>query len=611
MKNIGKELYERWKYARLRNRLIVFFLLFSTIPLVILGTGAFRMTKMELTEQAKEHFLQNAVSTSEIIDNNLDYIEEFSLKMNADDRLYEIFQRIDNNDEVELERASNQIAQILLNYLPWNNSVYSTHLVTSYYRFGEKNKNFYPEDSFIQSEMIQTAKEADGKLVWIPTYDYKEMFQTVGLENVDTEYESLFSAVRKLQPSKISSGRIMQLKKEKEAPYLVVNFTEENLRDMLEKYGEGNSEAEYYVITQKGAVVCSSRDREEGHSSRIGEEAEKLQGVSGCRQDTISGEEYIMAYAKSQVTDWYIIAAMPIKALSDKIVGKFMRMLLLLIFSVASLSVIVSFILSKNLNKKVYKPLQMIENVGAGDFNAVISFDRRDEFAFFYQKLNEMNQNLKNLVHENYEVKIQKRDTEIMALNIQMNPHFLYNSLNIINWICLQGDMERTSKMLLDLSRMLQYTSKSRELMVELREDLEWLKRYIEIMQCRYEQRFQVKLEIPEEYLELRIPKLFLQPFVENSIVHGFKDYQEDGEIIIGAEVEGKDIIFCVEDNGCGIPQKKIKKIFTARTNSIGVNNTNKRLQMLYGREYGVSISSQVGEGTRVFIRIPMEDKSC
>lgn len=607
MKQIGKKLYNRWKYARLRTWLIVFFCMLSVVPLLILGICVFRVARGELTMQAQEYFQQNAVSTSEILDNDLDYIEEFSLKMNADDRLYEIFQYMDTEDAVELEKASGQIAQILLNYLPWNNSVYSTHLVTSYYRFGEENKNFYPENSFMKSKMVQKAKEADGKLVWIPTYEYKEMFSVKGLEQVETEYERLFTAVRKLHPSKISSGRIMKLDKEVEEPYLVINFTEENLRNMLNKYAGENTEAEYYVVTSEGEMVCSAKNQKKENFKRIEEEACRLTENSGCKQSIISGEKYIMSYSKSQVTGWYVIAAIPVKVLSEKIVGKFMRVLILLIVLVVIMAVTLSFILSENLNKKIYKPLQMIERVGAGDFNSEVHYEERDEFAFFYQKLNEMNQNLKNLVHENYEVKIQKRDTEIMTLNIQMNPHFLYNSLNIINWICLRGENETASKMLVKLSRMLQYTSKNRELMVELREDLEWLRNYIDIMSYRYEQRFCAEIDVPEEYLKLQVPKLFLQPFVENAIVHAFENYQEDGKIRIDTEADGDDIIFCVEDNGRGIQQEKIREILSQKTNSIGIRNTNKRLRMLYGDTYGVSISSQLGEGTRIFIRIPVK----
>ena len=215
--------------------------------------------------------------------------------------------------------------------------------------------------------MIQKAKEADGKLVWIPTYEYKEMFSVKGLEQVETEYERLFTAVRKLHPSKISSGRIMKLDEKVEEPYLVVNFTEENLKSMLNKYAGGNKEAEYYVVTSEGEIVCSANNK--GNFEQIEKEACELTENSGCKQSIFSGEKHIISYSKSQVTGWYVVASIPVKVLSEKIVKKLMGVIVLLIVVVVIMAATLSFVLSKKLNKKIYKPLYMIERVGAGDFN--------------------------------------------------------------------------------------------------------------------------------------------------------------------------------------------------------------------------------------------------
>lgn len=474
--------------------------------------------------------------------------------------------------------------------------------MTSYYRFGEEHKNFYPKGNFVKSEAAQLADKEEGNLVWIPTYSYTTMFQA---KQVNREYAHLFSAVRKLYPSNISSGRIIKLDKHIETPYLVVNFTEENLRGMLEQYLEDSHPAQYLVMTAEGNIVCTAdRKWSETYSKEPFLKLD-LETDSGSIRKKLNEENYIIAYSKSQVTGWYVVATIPENALTEKIVGNLVRVMILLILVIVGISFFISFFISKIFNRKIYKPLKMIERVGAGDFKTVVSYHSRDEFAFFYSKLNEMNQNLKQLVHENYEVKLQKRDSEIMILNIQLNPHFLYNSLNIINWLCLDKKAERASEMLVDLSRMLQYTSKNNALLVPLKGDIDWLLRYLSIMNKRYDKLFQVIVNIPEEFYTLEVPKLFLQPIVENAIVHGFKNYGEDGILEISVEKEGGDIIFYVEDNGCGISQEKIAEIMKQKTNSIGILNTDKRLRIIYGTEYGISIQSQVGEGTTVLVRIP------
>ena len=187
-----------------------------------------------------------------------------------------------------------------------------------------------------------------------------------------------------------------------------------------------------------------------------------------------NNQEYIVTYSKCMVTGWYTLAMIPVNVFSKNIATDLTRAILILVTIEIILSVTTAVLISRKIGKKVYKPLHMIEKTGEGNFTARIVYDNRDEFAFFYKKLNEMNQNLQMLIHEKYEMMIQKRDTEIMSLNIQMNPHFLYNSLNIINWVCLKGEQENASKMLLDLSRMLQYTSQNGDVLVPLWEDLDF-----------------------------------------------------------------------------------------------------------------------------------------
>ena len=552
---------EKLKYTKFKTLLISSFICISIIPVVLLGLFIFHLSKQELIRQSEKQMWQNAENVSDILDEKLDYIEEFSLKINVDTRIYKIFQNLDTSDSMQFESASQEISKILLDYLPWNNTVYSTHIVTPYYQFGEKEKNYYPNHSFMGSKIQKAADEANGKLVWIPAYNYMDMFSIEDMPRDFLEYEHVFTAVRKLQLSRVESGHIEHLENKADQMYLVVNFTEDNLNNMLKKYTKANSQILYYIMSEDGSVVGPYGENESKLFRNVTAADMGITENKGTvKYYGANNQEYIVTYSKSMVTGWYTLA--------------------------------------------------MIEKTGEGNFTARIVYDNSDEFAFFYKKLNEMNQNLQMLVHEKYEMMIQKRDTEIMSLNIQMNPHFLYNSLNIINWVCLKGEQENASKMLLDLSRMLQYTSQNGDVLVPLWEDLDWLKRYIGIMQKRYQDQFEVSMDIPEYLRSLEVPKLFLQPFVENAIVHGFKNYQDSGKIWISAEEEENDILFYVEDNGCGICEEDLKEVLNKERKSIGVRNTNKRIRMIYGEKYGVTISSQLEEGTVVTIRLPLKVNS-
>ena len=261
--------------------------------------------------------------------------------------------------------------------------------------------------------------------------------------------------------------------------------------------------------------------------------------------------------------------------------------------------------------RPLFKLKEQMQQVMAGNLNAEIATtDSKDEISSLSRTFNNMVTEIGHLIEE---IQVtQKRESELRfeMLLAQINPHFLYNSLNIINWVCLKGEQENASKMLLDLSRMLQYTSQNGDVLVPLWADLDWLKRYIGIMQKRYQDQFEVSMDIPEYLRSLEVPKLFLQPFVENAIVHGFKNYQDSGKIWISAEEEENDILFYVEDNGCGICEEDLKEVLNKERKSIGVRNTNKRIRMIYGEKYGVTISSQLEEGTVVTIRLPLKVNS-
>ena len=159
--------------------------------------------------------------------------------------------------------------------------------------------------------------------------------------------------------------------------------------------------------------------------------------------------------------------------------------------------------------------------------------------------------------------------------------------------------------MIVNLSRMLHYTSHHTGLYELLKNDMEWMERYLYIMKIRFADKFKVEVNIPDEMMEMQVPKLFLQPFVENAIVHGFKDIQEDGLLEISAEYEGENVVFYIEDNGCGMTEEKIDEMKNGSTESIGIANVNQRLKILYGEQYGVECHSQINEGTMIRIVIP------
>jgi two-component system sensor histidine kinase YesM len=157
---------------------------------------------------------------------------------------------------------------------------------------------------------------------------------------------------------------------------------------------------------------------------------------------------------------------------------------------------------------------------------------------------------------------------------------------------------------------MLQYTAHNNEEISDFKTDLDWLKKYIFIMQNRFEDKFEVQYEIDKEMDLYKVPKLFLQPFVENAIIHGFESIETGGMLKIKGKVIKSNACFIIEDNGKGMSQEKIEEIMGKSTKRIGISNVNSRIQLMYGEKYGVYIKSQENLGTKIIIKLPLKEKT-
>lgn len=170
-----------------------------------------------------------------------------------------------------------------------------------------------------------------------------------------------------------------------------------------------------------------------------------------------------------------------------------------------------------------------MRSVGGGDFQKQVDVETNDEFGILLQRFNKMNDRIRLLVIENYEIKLKEQEAEILALSMQMNPHFLYNTLNVMNWTAIENNQKELSKMLVSLSNMLHYTSRKDWSAVHLSEEIKWMNNYFYIMSVRFEDKFTVHYAIEPELYEYKMPRLLFQPFVENAIMHGFDQTEAGG----------------------------------------------------------------------------------
>ena len=205
------------------------------------------------------------------------------------------------------------------------------------------------------------------------------------------------------------------------------------------------------------------------------------------------------------------------------------------------------------------------------------------------------------------EIEAEKNRAELALYKAQINPHFLYNSLSLINWKALEIGSDDISKATLALSRYYRTSLNKGKNTMSIREEIDNVRSYLQIQEMFHDYSFTVKMDVAEDILDYRTLNLILQPLAENAIAHGIdrRRGSEPGVITISGRRDGDCVVLSVADNGVGMEQEKAQTILTEKSSGYGVRNVNSRIQLEYGEAYGLSIESEPGKGTKVTVRIP------
>ncbi len=287
-------------------------------------------------------------------------------------------------------------------------------------------------------------------------------------------------------------------------------------------------------------------------------------------------------------------------------------------------AIVLSSIFSRIISKPIVKLSKQMQVTNIQDFNESKMIDRNDEIGYLQESFNIMIHRNKELIANEYQIKLEKRNAQIRALQAQINPHFMHNTLQVIGGMAIKGQLDDIYPVVTSLSDIMRYSFNFSQEMVTLSQEIEYLKDYLSIQNQRFNNRIQFVMSIPDKYLRAYIPKLILQPLLENSFEHAL--VQKEGEWLIRLNVkqgeEPTDLLISISDNGIGITPEKLEEIrkqldsgsSTAMSSSshIGLNNVNSRIRLRYGTRYGLHIESCLGQGTTITIvtRLMLEEDS-
>lgn len=316
-----------------------------------------------------------------------------------------------------------------------------------------------------------------------------------------------------------------------------------------------------------------------------------------------SGYQFIEG--ESTATGWKICVYKP-----DKLIIYSVQPILL----VAAVAILVSMfagiacihITSEFITKRIKKLQKTMKNLETGTLGTVLENDSADEIGDLINGYNSMSKRLDDTVNEMYRSKIKEKEYEMRALQAQINPHFLYNSLSMINWKALEAEQEDISHITLALSTFYRTALNKGKNILLVKDEIANIKSYLDIQLAMHDNSFDVVYDIDDNILKYETLNLILQPLLENAIGHGI-DVKTDGrgEIRIEGRENGDFLDFTVSDNGVGMTKTQAALILSKSSNGYGVSNVNERIKLYYGEEYAVKIDSTPGVGTKIMLHFP------
>ena len=367
------------------------------------------------------------------------------------------------------------------------------------------------------------------------------------------------------------------------------------------------------VLDADGKVICSS-DTFENNNTRYRLNSKKLLSlIDGAEwdNDTCGNTEgYSVVKKESSVTGWTVYVYEPRKLVlrsANSMITMIVVAFVVAVAGAAAASIFTTGFITSRI-KKLKNSMAKVEN---GDFDAVINTQDKDEIGDLIHSFNSMTTQIKNLITQVYEGRISQKESEMRALRAQINPHFLYNSLSLINWKAIEYEQEDISEITLALSNYYRTSLNKGKNILSFEQELSNMQSYLKIQQIMHDNSFDVVINVSEEVMPCESLNLILQPLVENAIDHGI-DLLTDRKGVITVEAkmqtdeEGKKLVcVTVSDNGVGMDKETAQNFLTVQSKGYGARNVNDRIRLYYGESYHLEVQSIPDEGTTITIKFP------
>jgi len=392
---------------------------------------------------------------------------------------------------------------------------------------------------------------------------------------------------------------------------LLVDMKYSVLEDMLERINETSSGIYYYLCNRDGEIIYHPRWTEINRGLFKEKNNKAASYEDGIYEMKTDGQKENIVVGSVAYTGWKLIGVVP-ESVQETSINKFRY------YIITTILILVMMLLQVNrfISRKISRPIRELdESVKAYEAGAMpdIYIGGSAEIRHLGYSVQKSYEQIEALMKEIIQQQTERRKSELDALQSQINPHFLYNTLESITWMIEAQRNKEAVVMISELAKLLRVSLSRGKTIISIGDELQHSRSYMNIQRVRYKERFKVEFLIDEEIKNYCIVKLVIQPLLENAIYYGVgnMDEDDDGQILIRGEKKGEDIYISIEDNGMGMPEDIRSNILTDNSkvpkhgSGVGVINVHSRISLMFGPEYGLEVYSELDEGTKVVIHIP------
>lgn len=598
-----------YRNISIKKKLLLVVNLQILIPLIFIGFFAYKSSEEFITNKSLSYSDDILGAIKLRLQDTVRNLTTISQDLCTDKNIYDALISYDNNymkkklTKFSIYEIDSQLTNLFINVKMNRPEIKSLCIITN-------SKLILPDDypssdselrsvvPINYSKMSQKADEANGKATWFfdtaknkdkivhNTYLIKKIYNRddyteIGMLVVQINMDFLYSALQGLESEVMQNTAILSPDND------IIIYKN---RTAMEKYKS--------IIKNTPYEINSFVDKE---------------------------NNIFVAYTFLTDSKWRIVTFVPLDQLYSDVGGLRNRIILLCLASISILSV-VSIFMSFDLIKPINRLVKAMEKMNINNISgSYIKIDRGDELGFLHKTFNKMAKEIDHLVTWIYKEQITRKEAEIKALQSQINPHFLFNTLESINWMAQLNNVPEISDIVTDLSALLEASIGRDDRLIPIEEEFMYIDKYISLLKRRFEDKITLSKDIDPQVLYAKIPRLLIQPLIENAVYHGVENTRGKGVIMLNAKIQSDLIIIEVIDNGNGISNEDLVKLNKSlemdndtyfkslrekKNKSIGIDNVNRRIKLFYGEKYGIKIESTVNIFTKVTVSLPLQNYS-